>query len=440
MKYLVNYPKVPDLNPLKDAITEYGRLKLEYGTDSGKVEQLYKEAEASLKRILEKLQCLPEDAGLAAQEPDDLSTIRVLRPVGERKLWKAFDSSRYAEKLKGSFIGRMAGCTLGAPVEFWSVEDMRDWAHYIGDAFPPVDYWSSIRNPNTKRYSVSECDKYTRHKMDGVPVDDDVTYTILGLLIVEDYGTGFSIEDVGTAWMKYLPYACTAEDVALKNLKAGIPAMKAGEVDNPYCQWIGADIRSDPWGYMAPGLPELAAEYAYRDAYISHRRNGIYGEMFFSAAIAAAFHTDNAIDAIKAGLAEIPAECLLAKDVRWALEAGKGLKDYRDARKAVDERFDGMSGVHTNLNACLTIFGLMIGGDDFTKVIAETVAMGYDNDCTAATAGSLIGAVKGFSGIPEKWYRNFNNKVLTYINGHPEFKIDDVLKRFEAQAEKAFFE
>ena len=43
--------------------------------------------------------------------------------------------------------------------------------------------------------------------------------------------------------------------------------------------------------------------------------------------------------------------------------------------------------------------------------------MGYDNDCTAA-AGSIIGAVKGISGILEHWYKNFNNKVLTYINGH----------------------
>ncbi|HOB19419.1 MAG TPA: ADP-ribosylglycohydrolase family protein [Candidatus Atribacteria bacterium] len=266
-------------------------------------------------------------------------------------------------------------------------------------------------------------------------MDDDVTYTLLGLLIAEDFGPDFTTEDVGKAWVKYLPYACTAEDVALRNLKAGIPWDKAGEVDNPYCQWIGADIRSDPWGYMAPGYPEKAAEMAYRDAYISHRRNGIYGEMFFSAAIAAAFEADDAVDALKTGLTEIPRDCLLAKDIRWALEAGRGIRNHKEARKAVEERFGAMSGVHTNLNACLTIFGLMIGGDDFTRVIGETVAMGYDNDCTAATAGSIAGAVLGISRIPGHWYESFNNKVMTYMNGHPEFKIDDVLERFACQAE-----
>lgn len=396
------------------------------------------EAEMHLMSILDKVKGLDEDLAISEKEPNDLQTIRSLRPDGPRVLWTEFDKEKYLDRLKGAFLGRMAGCTLGAPVEFWSVEAMKAWAEYTGDAFPPTDYWSSVKNPNDKRYGISTFAEYTRDRMDGVPVDDDVTYTLLGLLIAEDYGLDFSIDDVGKAWLKYLPYACTAEAIALKNLKAGIPAEKVGEINNPYCQWIGADIRSDPWGYIAPGLPEKAAEFAYRDAYISHRRNGIYGEMFFSAAIAAAFDVDNAIDALKIGLSEIPADCLLSADIRWALEVGKEIRNYAEARKAVEERFGDMSGVHTNLNACLTIFGLMIGGDDFTKVIGETVAMGYDNDCTAATAGSIAGAILGTACIPEHWYRNFNNKVLTYMNGHAEFSIEDVINRFAKQAETLF--
>lgn len=148
---------------------------------------------------------------------------------------------------------------------------MENWVKYIGDQFPPVDCWSCIKFPNDIRYGKSMNLEYTRNAMDGVPVDDDITYTLLGLLIVKDFGQDFSIEDVGKAWLKYLPYACTAEDIALKNLKAGIPPRKAGETENPYCQWIGADIKSDPWAYLAPGCPEKAADMAYKDAFISHR-------------------------------------------------------------------------------------------------------------------------------------------------------------------------
>lgn len=438
MKYPMNYPKIPNLDSMLDHLREYARLKFEHGADREKIQDLVNKAEEGLKDIIEKLKSLEEDAELLAKEPNDIERIHALRPEGSRRLWKYFDKDKYIHRLKGALIGRMAGCTLGAPVELWSIESMKEWARYIGDKFPPEDYWSQVKNPSDKRYGVSEAVKYTRDGMDGVPVDDDVTYTILGLLIAEDYGLDFTVEDVGKAWVKYLPYACTAEDIALNNLKAGIPALEAGEKNNPYYQWIGADIRSDPWGYLAPGLPEKAAEMAYRDAYISHRRNGIYGEMYFSAVISAALEVDNTIDALKIGLEEIPKDCLLARDIRWALEAGKDIKNHMDAHEAVKERFGDMHPVHTNNNACLTIFGLLIGGDDFAKVIGETVAMGYDNDCTAATAGSIIGAVKGISGIPEHWYKNFNNKVLTYINGHPEFKIDDVVERFALQAEKLF--
>lgn len=435
MEYPMKYPKLPEFGRTWEVLNEFARYQYEVGAGRQDIQTLVDRAEQTVLELIETIKSLPADPEFALKEPDTLEGIRSLRPQGIRKLWKGFNSAKYVERLTGSLYGRFAGCTLGAPVECWSVEDMTEWAAFIGDPFPPVDYWSSIKNPNFKRYGVSECFRYTKSGMNGIPVDDDLTYTILGLLMMEDYGTGFTTDDVGAAWLKYLPHACSAERITLKNLKAGVSPSVSAVKDNPYTQWIGADIRSDPWGYLAPGLPEKAAELAYRDAYISHRRNGIYGEMYFSAVIAAAFETDNTVDALKIGLAEIPRECLLSQDVQWALEAGKGIRNHLEARKAVEERFGQMSGWHTNLNACLTIFGLMIGGDDVTKVIGEVVAMGYDNDCTAATAGSIVGAVRGISGIPAHWYQDFNNRILTYIIGHPEFAIDDLIKRFTVQAE-----
>jgi ADP-ribosylglycohydrolase len=248
----------------------------------------------------------------------------------------------------------------------------------------------------------------------------------------------FSTDDVGTAWLKYLPYACTAEDVALKNLKRGVPAGAAAERDNPFVQWIGADIRSDPWAFLAPGLPERAAEMAHRDARLSHRRNGIYGEMFFAAAQSAAFAVDDPVEALRVGLTEIPRGCALARDVRWALKEGRGIRGYADARTAVDERFKGMHWVHTSNNARLTVFGLMIGGTDVTRVISEVVAKGMDNDCTAATAGCIVGAVVGRRRVPAHWHRRFHDTVRSYLIGRPEFRIGGLIDRFARQAAKQF--
>jgi len=432
----MTYPETPDYRRLIDQITLYTQLKHEHGAEG--IAPILAQTESALQQAVEELRVLPGDAEMARREPDDLAGIQALRPDGPRRLWDSFDEPAYRERLSGALLGRMAGNVLGAPVEFWTIERMASLAKENGEAFPPTDYWRYVPNPFKLRYQTTPVEAYTRDKLNGVPVDDDLAYTLLGLLVLEDFGPDFDIEDIGKAWVTYLPFACTAEDVALRNLRAGVPALQAGATDNPYNEWIGADIRSDPWGYLAPGLPERAAEMAYRDAYISHRRQGIYGEMFFTAAIAAAFAVDDPVEALEIGLTEIPAQCALTKAARWALDIAPQIGDYRQARDAMEERFRGMHRVHTINNACLTIWGITIGGTDFTRVIAETVAMGMDNDCTAATAGSIVGAIVGKQGIPEHWYRNFGDTVHSYLIGHPSFSIRDLIGRFTTQAERVF--
>ena len=312
---------------------------------------------------------------------------------------------------------------------------MERWAAYLGDAFPPTDYWSEAERPFDFKYETSRRDRFTRSKLDGVPTDDDIIYTQLGMLILEDYGSGFSVDDVGAAWMKYLPHAPAT--VAHSNLGAGVPPMDAAEVDNPFMFWIGADIRSDPWGYAAPGYPAKAAEFAWRDATISHRRNGIYGAMYFLRRHLGRLRPGRTDESAGSrAWQEIPANCVLAREVRWALDRAGDIKDYRGARAAVDDRYAGMHRIHTINNAVLTIWGLTIGGEDYTKVIGETVAMGLDNDCTAATAGSIFGAAYGKAAIPTHWYKNFNNKVHSYIIGKDSFALDDMVDRFAALAER----
>jgi ADP-ribosylglycohydrolase len=413
----MSYPRTAKLDSLGKDLALYAQLMHEYGADG--IGPVLGKAEAALRE---------------AREPSRLPAIRALRPRGPRRLWTSFDAKTYGPRLEGALLGRMAGCTLGAPVEGWSIAKMEALARETGLPFPPTDYWTAVPEPAALRYGTSPVRSYTRGGMRGVPVDDDIAYTLLGLLILEDSGPRFTVEDVGAAWLKYLPMACTAEEVALANLKAGRRAAAAADIDNPFCEWIGADIRSDPWGYAAPGWPERAAELAWRDAYVSHRRQGIYGEMFFAAAVSAAFAVDDPVEALRAGLAEIPADCALARAIRWALKEAPGIRSFRDARQAVDARFPGMHPVHTVNNACLTVWGITIGGTDLSRVIGETVAMGLDNDCTAATAGSIVGAVVGRKGVPGRWYRRFDDTVHSYLIGRKKFAISDVVRRFEKQA------
>jgi len=432
----MGYPDIPDLKQEAELLAHYSQLRHEYGARA--IQPILDRARRELRAAIAAVRRLPDDPGLARREPNELKRIQKLRPGGPRRIWEGFDARAYAGRLEGALLGRMAGCTLGAPVEFWDIEKMESLARENRTSFPPRDYWTRVPEPFKLRYGLSPREAYTRDKMDGVPTDDDIVYTLLGLLVAESFGSDFSVADNARAWLKHLPMACTAERVALENLRAGVPPLQAGAKDNPYCEWIGADIRADPWGYMAPGWPEKAAAMAWHDAYLSHRRNGIYGEMYFAAAISAAFTVSDPCEALVIALSEIPIDCALSQGVRWALEEAPKIRNYREARDAVEKRFAGMNRVHTINNACLTVFGLTIGGTDFTRVIGETVAMGMDNDCTAATAGSIVGAVVGKAGIPERWTRRFNNTVHSYINRKPVFRIDDLIRRFTRQARRVW--
>ncbi len=395
-----------------------------------------------VRTLRRKLQSARRPPGDERREPNDLEAIRALRPHGPRRLVDAFRPREYADRVRGAFLGRAAGCTLGAPVEGWLPGDMKKLAHHLRVPFPPTDYWPAVDRPYEVRYGTDPRRNYSRPYIRHVPVDDDMTYTLLGLLILEDFGPGFSTADVAEAWRKYLPMACTAERVALGNLRAGVSWRRAGVKGNPYMEWIGADIRSDPWGYACPGWPERAAEMAYRDACLSHRYNGIYGEMYFSAVIAAAMATGDPVEALHVGLTEIPRTCRLYHDLSWALKLAPKVRTPENGFRLVQERFGpvrgGMSTVHTNNNACLTVWGVSIGRTDLTRAIGATVAMGYDSDCTAATAGSIVGAAVGAGKLPAHWYKPFRNRCRTYIHGHEWFKIGDIVRRFTAVARATF--
>ncbi|HPE94702.1 MAG TPA: ADP-ribosylglycohydrolase family protein, partial [Bacillota bacterium] len=311
------------------------------------IDEEIKKIEAYIEKGWDEMAALTPDPELAAQEPDDYDAIIAKCPAGGGKNYGVAVDAAYREKLKAAILSRFAGCVLGAIVEGWRAEDIENYAAKIGAAYPPEDYWTDTPYPDQVRYIDSTCKDYLRQNMDSVPNDDDIAFVILSMLILERGGKDFTLDDVAEIWKEYVTMAYTAEDISLKNLKNGIAPEKAAEKGNCYQEWIGADIRCDGYAYAAPGDPRKAAKLAYTDAYLTHRRNGIYGSMFFAAAISASFALGDPFKAIEAALCEIPEHCRLADDIRWAMAERKNIKDYKDAIRLVDERFPGMSITHT---------------------------------------------------------------------------------------------
>ncbi|HPP12316.1 MAG TPA: ADP-ribosylglycohydrolase family protein, partial [bacterium] len=390
-----------------------------------------------------KLQERLEKMRPSRKEPDSLKAIRQLRPSGPRRLTEKLSTQQLPDRLLGAWLGRAAGCILGLPCEGMSKEAIRFVCLNHAHPYPLSDYWSHDPKPlppQTLHYGTTARRNFLKPHLSSIGADDDLAYTILGLLLLEEKGSCFTTKDVARAWLKYLPLACTAEAVALNNLKHGISPDRAGQVDNPYSDWIGADIRSDPWAYAAPGWPEKAAEMAYYDAFLSHRGTGIHAAMFFSAAISAAFVCQDPLEAIRIALTEIPRDCRLARTVRQTIDWCHRDRDWEKTTDRILKTFSGMSAAHALNNAAVTVASLVYGGGDFSRTIALAVMAGLDTDCNGATAGSLAGAMLGASRLPSRWKKPLGNQVHTYLKGHKNFHSDELAARFHRIALKVLDE
>ena len=419
-----------NLYMLKNAIRQSEEMQCE------KIDETIAKVNAMLNESFNEFLTLKVPNELDEEEPNDYEAILKKCPEGSKKLWDNVPDD-FSKKLKGALLGRFAGCTLGAPVEGWSAKDIEAYANELGLEFPLTDYWTATKHAGMKRYIVSDFVDYLKQNLTCVPNDDDVAFVILSMLIMkEGKGKNFDLDDVAKTWQKYVTMAYTAEEVALQNMKNGVTPEHSAEVNNPYQEWIGADIRCDGYAYAAAGDPRLAAKMAYTDAYLTHRKNGIYGSMFFAATISAAFALGDPMEALKAGLLEIPENCRLANDIKWAFSKLDEVKTYKDAIRLVDERYPKMHIVHTLNNAILTVFAIHLGENDIAKAFSNAVAMAHDCDCTAATVGSIMGACYGIDNLDEKWYKPFGDRVLCFYNGPKEYSINSLLEFFEEEARK----
>jgi ADP-ribosylglycohydrolase len=275
--------------------------------------------------------------------------------------------------------------------------------------------------------------------------DDDMDYTLLGLHIMETHGPAFTTGNVGAEWMNTLPYhrVYTAETIAYRNLVMDMEPPATATYRNPYREWVGAQIRADFWGYVAAGMPELAAEFAWRDAALSHTRNGIYGEMWMAATIAAAFATKDMETAIRVGLSEIPAECRLSialdETIEWCKQDGDFEKTLDRVRGAVGNYHP----VHTINNAALVAVGLMYGQGSLGATICHAVVGGWDTDCNGASAGSVVGAMLGANALPYEWVGCLNDTLHSALSGvdtgRPH-RFTDLARRTVAQRERVLTE
>ncbi len=378
---------------------------------------------------------LPQRADYKYEEPSDLEGIfncsRRKNHVYKRQSAKVLE-----DRIKGAWYGRICGCLLGKSIEGIRRSELIPFLKATGN-YPMKRYITKSDAENTGDLKIGfpiAQRAYPDGIMDGMPVDDDTNYIMMAYLLVKQYGKDFTPADDARHWLWNQPKDayCTAERVAFRNFVNGYYPPDSASYKNPYREWIGAQIRGDFFGWINPGRPEKAAEMAWKDGCISHIKNGIYGEMWVSAMLAAAAGGASIGDSIRIGMEYIPEKSRL-------FEALEKVLDFYGSGKTSDEffedfhkRWDDCNGhhwCHTISNAEIVAASLLWGEGDYGKSVCLAVQQGFDTDCNGATVGSVIGIANGFSSIPSVWTDKISGTLFTTIFNHEKVSVNEMAKK-----------
>ncbi|MFX0140639.1 MAG: ADP-ribosylglycohydrolase family protein, partial [Candidatus Hodarchaeota archaeon] len=302
-------------------------------------------------------------------------------------------------------------------------------------------------------------------------VNDDEMYEIVALVALEKYGIDLTAKDIAQEWVNLLKnenFIFTAEKIAFNNLKSNIFPPKSGVLNNFYFDFIGAQMRADIWGQIAPGCPDIAKNYAEMDGSISHAGIGIEGEVFIAILISQAFFEGNIRNNIELALRYLPSEdkSLYSQMIHKALKIYeqypkkfskarnllvrnywrkqiidkliKNSKNFPIERRIILNSLVG--GVHVLPNIGIIILSLLYGAEDKKDPLGRSICiaamMGLDTDCNCGNIGAIMGAQLGAQKIPSKWKDPLQDTFSTYVKGYEKWKISYLAQRITKIGEK----
>lgn len=284
------------------------------------------------------------------------------------------DQAGLEDRLAAGWLGQLVGAAAGTALEGYS-------AARIAQAFGPVTTY--LRPPNT--------------------YNDDITFELAFLEAYLAKGRAVTSADIALNWVGQIPLGWSAEGVALAALRRGVLPPESGRQDNPFDEWIGAQMRGAVCGMVAPGRPREAARLAWIDAEISHAGNGILGEVF-NAVLASLAPVGGDLKAlVDRCIALIPAETEYGAVLRHARTACETSADWQAAWALCDEAYRAYNWIHAYPNAAAQIIGLWFGGDDFDRTLEVLCGIGHDVDCNAAQMLCILGLRHGRAAIASRW-------------------------------------
>ncbi len=279
-----------------------------------------------------------------------------------------------ADKIQGGLLGQILGNLNGLPHEGKYVE------------------------------TPGNVESYTPALPEGARTDDDTD--IEWLYIIEMQKSGEALlpyQRIAELWSKHVnTHIWCANEYARALMDLGIEPPLTGRIAlNPWSSFnISGQFVSEAFGLIAPAMPQTASRIGLHYTHVAIDGEPAQSTQLFDTMIATAFVETDEEKIIAAGEAALDRKSVLpavVADVRqWFKE---NPTDWRKTRQAIRDKYARDGGIlafnGSESNTAAIIASLLYGRGDFVETVRLAFNFGWDADCNAATAGTIVGVIKG---------------------------------------------
>lgn len=282
--------------------------------------------------------------------------------------------------------------------------------------------------------------------LDEWSTDDDTSVEWVDLHIMETHGLDPTYEEIRDEWVAHLN-----NDIWVSALKARqlmdegvIPPQTSDPELNPEGVWsIGAQLQTELFGLIAPGLPGEASQRAVYFARITNSGLAVEVSAFYTNMYANAFFESDILTLINTAQAEFAPDSQVYQIVATIQQWHKQHPDdWRTTRDLIRDRYDDdPMWWAAKVNFASTIMSLLYGEGDIMKTLTIAALAGWDADNNMTTSAGLFGIILGFDNLPEAIRTStdiyFNQDVTGDL---PQYQsVMEITKRTQRLGEEVIF-
>ncbi|WP_437602130.1 ADP-ribosylglycohydrolase family protein [Sorangium sp. So ce590] len=309
------------------------------------------------------------------------------------------ERAAYAERLRAMWIGACIANWTGLRTEGVRIERPfftdADWGKPLGRDGARIDFVL----------------------LDPCPADDDTDIEYVYLHLMTEAGTLFlSPEEIRDGWRAHInDFIWVSNRRARDLLERGVlPPATSDPALNPDALQIDAQLTTEIFGALAPGMPELAQRIADLPIRTTARDHAAHAARFHVLLFSLAATVDlekprreEIVRIVGEARSYLPDGSKAADVIDFVLSAYLSVEDrdaWESVRDAIAERYQERASEHgfvyrgfteSAINLATGTMALLFGEGSFLRTVRIGTLSGWDSDNGTATMGALVALIGG---------------------------------------------